>query len=143
MDTHETYRHTLRVNEKSHQMIMEIKEKTLLSEGKVIDKIIEEYEGLKRDKASIAYVGQEVNKAVQEAFGALFNSIRLGINSTDKNTRILVEIANGFLMKQSDQTIITTDDLISVGLEEATRKVQADIKRAQQMKLDKQKKERG
>ncbi|EPD8686476.1 hypothetical protein ACSFDJ_003040, partial [Listeria monocytogenes] len=60
-----------------------------------------------------------------------------------KNTRILVEIANGFLMKQSDQTIITTDDLISVGLEEATRKVQADIKRAQQMKLDKQKKERG
>ncbi|AGT06901.1 hypothetical protein ACOC6V_002770 [Listeria monocytogenes] len=143
MDNLKTYRHNCHLNEQSHQYLLEEKEKTQLSDGKIMDKIIAEYQSLKQEKASIAYVGQEINKTVQEAFGALFNSIRLGINSTDKNTRILVEIANGFLMKQSDQTIITTDDLISVGLEEATRKVQADIKRAQQMKLDKQKKERG
>lgn len=143
MDNLKTYRHNCHLNEQAHQYLLEEKEKTQLSDGKIMDKIIAEYQSLKQEKASIAYVGQEVNKAVHEAFGALFNSIRLGINSADKNTRILVEIANGFLMKQSDQTIITTDDLISVGLEEATRKVQADIKRAQQIKLDKQKKERG
>lgn len=143
MDNLKTYRHNCHLNEQSHQYLLEEKEKTQLSDGKIMDKIIAEYQSLKQEEASIAYVGQEINKTVQEAFGDLFNSIRLGINSADKNTRILVEIANGFLMKQSDQTIITTDDLISVGLEEATRKVQADIKRAQQMKLDKQKKERG
>ncbi|HCA3995438.1 TPA: hypothetical protein MPW54_003026, partial [Listeria monocytogenes] len=105
MDNLKTYRHNCHLNEQSHQYLLEEKEKTQLSDGKIMDKIIAEYQSLKQEKASIAYVGQEINKTVQEAFGALFNSIRLGINSTDKNTRILVEIANGFLMKQSDQTI--------------------------------------
>ena len=75
------------------------------------------------------------NEVAKELKGELTKIIR-GINSSDKNTQIVIEMLNGLFIKKDIGYINTSDIVKSEGLELAEESVKKRISKSRVRKLD-------
>jgi hypothetical protein len=86
----------------------------------------------------------EINNSVQNAVSDELKRIRLGTNNADRNTQILIELLQGFIVADNKETLTTTDIFKPPFLSEAEEVVQERInnfmlkKRSQSEKGDNQ-----
>lgn len=66
--------------------------------------------------------------------------IRVRTGYADKNTRIGLELWNGFIFTNDQQNYITTDEYLTKPVQIATQKVESDIASYRQRKLEREKK---
>lgn len=65
-----------------------------------------------------------------------FKKIKYSINSVDKNSQIIMELVNGFMIKQNIQDLLFTDEEISPVLNKATETVNKRIESQRVKKLE-------
>lgn len=69
--------------------------------------------------------------------------IRVRAGYADKNTRVLLELWNGYILTNNQAGYITTDEFLTTPVKDATQKVENEIASYRQRKIEKeQKKER-
>lgn len=132
-------RRQLLMKEDVDEYILEfMDENKIKSYRDAIGLICAEHEKLKGTEWSISYVTKEVIQALSVTLNSELNKIKLGVNSADKNTQILLEIMNGIMYAQEIPDIITTDDIETDGFKTASQIVTKRITDMRQNKLNKQ-----
>ncbi|HDR6319107.1 TPA: hypothetical protein QCU53_006063, partial [Bacillus thuringiensis] len=63
--------------------------------GDAIAKICKEHQEKNEQSFSLNYISEVVSQNLHQALKSELNKIRLGANSADKNTQILIELMNG------------------------------------------------
>ena len=101
------------LSKESLEYIAEYKEKNNLSSKAIaLEQIISEHE--KNSKIKIKdtakLMGSEIGKVLEDDIKKFKNSAR----ETDKNVQILIEMLNGFLLKNENNIIATTTGLASM-----------------------------
>jgi hypothetical protein len=103
--------------------------------GDAIAKICKEHQK-KEQSFSLNYISEVVSQNLHQVLKSELNKIRLGANSADKNTQILIELMNGLYFHQGVKDIITTGVIEQDGVKTAREFVEEKIKRARQKKID-------
>ncbi|KMY52505.1 hypothetical protein AC623_20395 [Bacillus sp. FJAT-27231] len=104
--------------------------------GEAIARICKEHKELKENQWSIKYISEVVTNALKETFKEELNKIRIGTNSADKNTQILIELLNGIYFFESYENLITTSVQEMEGVKTAKQEVQERITNQRQKKLE-------
>lgn len=104
--------------------------------NQAIEKIIEDHksaESIKeKEKSMIASVSEAVAKDMKKEV----SRILLGVNNTDRNTQVLVELINGMMINTNQKNILTTEEALAEGVTTAREKVASDIQKQKQKRDD-------
>lgn len=114
-------------------------ENKLASQNVALEKILEEHKFLKRKsrEEELELLASSLCKKIMKEF----KGTKLGINNIDRNTQIMIEMLNGYYLKQMVGKIVTTTgettDVArkSEALEIAETEVKRRIEKAQTRKL--------
>lgn len=106
-----------------------------MSSGKVIEYILNDYRELDLQRFDLRFVANELKKdllkeltnAFKEVIAEELKRIRLGTNNTDRNTQILIELLQGWMILKDIPTITTTKDFKPQFLVEVEQVVQERI----------------
>ncbi len=84
------------------------------------------------------YISEVVSKNLHDILKNELTKIRLGANSADRNTQVLIELMNGyFFANDLDlESIITTDKIEVGGVKMAKEVVAERISHARQKRID-------
>ncbi|MCA1028843.1 hypothetical protein [Cytobacillus kochii] len=82
----------------------------------------------------------EMVERIYSRFKKDLDVIRVRTGYADKNTRIALELWNGFILTNDQDNYVTTDEFMTTPLEKATKKVTDDIAAYRQRKLEREKK---
>ncbi|MED1404891.1 hypothetical protein P4U07_19055 [Bacillus mycoides] len=106
--------------------------------GEAIVRICREHQTSKNTEWSLNYISEIVSKNLHEILKNELTKIRLGANSADRNTQVLIELMNGyFFANDLDlESIITTDKIEVGGVKIAKEVVAERISNARQKRLD-------
>ncbi|MFD5173320.1 hypothetical protein, partial [Bacillus mycoides] len=106
--------------------------------GDAISKICMEHQASKNTEWSLNYISEVVSKNLHDILKSELTKIRLGANSADRNTQVLIELMNGyFFANDLDlESIITTDKIEVGGVKMAKEVVAERISHARQKRLD-------
>lgn len=104
--------------------------------GDAIAKICKEHQEKNEQSFSLNYISEVVSQNLHQVLKSELNKIRLGANSADKNTQILIELMNGLYFHQGVKDIITTGVIEQDGVKTAREFVEEKIKEQRQKKLD-------
>ncbi|MGG5737334.1 hypothetical protein [Bacillus cereus group sp. IBL03679] len=106
--------------------------------GEAIVRICREHQSSKNTEWSLNYISEIVSKNLHEILKNELTKIRLGANSADRNTQVLIELMNGyFFANDLDlESIITTDKIEVGGVKIAKEVVAERISNARQKRLD-------
>ncbi|PEF16022.1 hypothetical protein [Bacillus cereus] len=129
----------LSLNENVHQYIQDyMDENNITHPGDAISKICMEHQASKSSEWSLNYISKIVSKNLHDVLKSELTKIRLGANSADRNTQILIELMNGyFFANDLDlESIITTDKIEVGGVKIAKEVVAERISNARQKRLD-------
>lgn len=129
----------LSLNENVHQYIQDyMDENNITHPGDAISKICMEHQASKSSEWSLNYISEIVSKNLHDVLKSELTKIRLGANSADRNTQILIELMNGyFFANDLDlESIITTDKIEVGGVKIAKEVVAERISNARQKRLD-------
>ncbi|MCU4981186.1 hypothetical protein PDN73_30335 [Bacillus cereus] len=129
----------LSLNENVHQYIQDyMDENNITHPGDAISKICMEHQASKSSEWSLNYISEIVSKNLHDVLKSELTKIRLGANSADRNTQILIELLNGyFFANDLDlESIITTDKIEVGGVKMAKEVVAERISNARQKRLD-------
>lgn len=82
-----------------------------------LERIIKEHKELSKQNWNLQYITDTVTENVtssvqtslQKSIVNEINKVRLGTNSADRNTQILIELLQGFIQMQNMEQIVTTD----------------------------------
>ncbi|MGG3523253.1 hypothetical protein ABES33_26240, partial [Bacillus pseudomycoides] len=77
--------------------------------GDAIARICKEHKEAKQQEWSLRYITEVVTKHLHEVLKEELTKIRLGTNSADKNTQMLIEFMNGIYEHEQYQGVCTTD----------------------------------
>lgn len=77
--------------------------------GEAIMDICKKYREEKKKEWSLDYTRETVSENLNDALKSELKKIRLGTNSADKNTQILIEFMNGLYFHHGYRGIMTTD----------------------------------
>lgn len=77
--------------------------------GEAIMDICKKYREEKKKEWSLDYTTETVSENLNDALKSELKKIRLGTNSADKNTQILIEFMNGLYFHHGYRGIMTTD----------------------------------
>ncbi|HDR7761563.1 hypothetical protein CN271_13390 [Bacillus cereus] len=135
----EKIRMKLSLNENVHQYIQDyMDENNITHPGDAISKICMEHQASKSSEWSLNYISEIVSKNLHDVLKSELTKIRLGANSADRNTQILIELLNGyFFANDLDlESIITTDKIEVGGVKMAKEVVAERISNARQKRLD-------
>ncbi|MEE6146220.1 hypothetical protein V2151_25805 [Bacillus cereus] len=135
----EKIRMKLSLNENVHQYIQDyMDENNITHPGDAISKICMEHQASKNTEWSLNYISEVVSKNLHDVLKNELTKIRLGANSADRNTQILIELLNGyFFANDLDlESIITTDKIEVGGVKMAKEVVAERISNARQKRLD-------
>lgn len=77
--------------------------------GEAMGRICKEHEAAKNTEWSLNYVTEVVSKNLHDVLKSELTKIRLGANSADRNTQILIELLNGYFFLEGVDSLITTD----------------------------------
>ncbi|MEI3894624.1 MULTISPECIES: hypothetical protein [unclassified Bacillus (in: firmicutes)] len=129
----------LSLNENVHQYIQDyMDENNITHPGDAISKICMEHQASKNIEWSLNYISEVVSKNLHDVLKNELTKIRLGANSADRNTQVLIELLNGyFFANDLDlESIITTDKIEVGGVKMAKEVVAERISNARQKRLD-------
>ncbi|EJR30600.1 hypothetical protein [Bacillus mycoides] len=135
----EKIRMKLSLSEDVHQYIQDyMDENNITHPGDAISKICMEHQASKSTEWSLNYISEIVSKNLHDVLKSELTKIRLGANSADRNTQVLIELMNGyFFANDLDlESIITTDKIEVGGVKIAKEVVAERISNARQKRLD-------
>ncbi|MGH0944244.1 hypothetical protein ACQVTS_23895 [Bacillus mycoides] len=135
----EKIRMKLSLNEDVHQYIQDyMDENNITHPGDAISKICMEHQASKSTEWSLNYISEIVSKNLHDVLKSELTKIRLGANSADRNTQVLIELMNGyFFANDLDlESIITTDKIEVGGVKIAKEVVAERISHARQKRID-------
>ncbi|OTY16407.1 hypothetical protein BK735_20260 [Bacillus mycoides] len=135
----EKIRMKLSLSEDVHQYIQDyMDENNITHPGDAISKICMEHQASKSTEWSLNYISEVVSKNLHDVLKSELTKIRLGANSADRNTQVLIELMNGyFFANDLDlESIITTDKIEVGGVKIAKEVVAERISNARQKRLD-------
>ncbi|PFS11369.1 hypothetical protein COK55_22835 [Bacillus cereus] len=135
----EKIRMKLSLSEDVHQYIQYyMDENNITHPGDAISKICMEHQASKNTEWSLNYISEIVSKNLHDILKSELTKIRLGANSADRNTQVLIELMNGyFFANDLDlESIITTDKIEVGGVKMAKEVVAERISHARQKRID-------
>ena len=123
-----------------------------MSPGKALEYILNDYRELDLQRFDLRFIAnqlknellKELRNAIKDEVAEEMKRIRLGTNNADRNTQILIELLQGFIVADNKETLTTTDIFKPPFLSEAEEVVQERInnfmlkKRSQSEKGDNQ-----
>ncbi len=104
--------------------------------GEAIVRICREHQASKTSEWSLNYISEVVSKNLHDVLKSELTKIRLGANSADRNTQILIELLNGYFFLESIDSLITTDKQEMGSVKIAKEVVAERISNARQKRLD-------
>lgn len=135
----ETQRRMITLDKETDQYIQDyMAEHKLRFPGEAIMDICKKYREEKKKEWSLDYITETVSENLNDALKSELKKIRLGTNSADKNTQILIEFMNGLYFHHGYDTIMTTD-LLELEVTKLAKKVVGErIVNQRQKRLDKE-----
>jgi len=104
------YRHKVTVDEETEAYIQEyIREHKLRFASEAIIDICEKYRKIQEQEWSLKYISEVVSNSLHDVIKEELTRIRLGTNSADKNTQILIEYMNGLFFHHGFDGLMTTE----------------------------------
>ncbi|MGG1218257.1 hypothetical protein ABE236_12470 [Priestia endophytica] len=95
--------------------------------GEAIEDICRKYRDEKEKEWSLQYITEVVSRNLHEVLKKELTKIRLGANSADKNSQILIELMNGLFFNQGAKGLMTTSiqemDSVRVAREEVEKRI--------------------
>ncbi|PEQ54996.1 hypothetical protein [Bacillus cereus] len=104
--------------------------------GEAMGRICKEHEAAKNTEWSLNYVTEVVSKNLHDVLKSELIKIRLGANSADRNTQILIELLNGYFFLEGVDSLITTDKQEMGSVKIAKEVVAERISHARQKRID-------
>lgn len=104
--------------------------------GEAMGRICKEHEATKNTEWSLNYITEVVSKNLHDVLKSELTKIRLGANSADRNTQILIELLNGYFFLEGVDSLITTDKQEMGSVKIAKEVVTERISNARQKRLD-------
>ncbi|MDI6534446.1 MULTISPECIES: hypothetical protein [Bacillus] len=104
--------------------------------GEAMGRICKEHEAAKNTEWSLNYITEVVSKNLHDVLKSELTKIRLGSNSADRNTQVLIELLNGYFFLEGVDSIITTDKQEMESVKMAKKTVEERISHARQKRLD-------
>lgn len=104
--------------------------------GEAMGRICKEHEAAKNTEWSLNYVTEVVSKNLHVVLKSELTKIRLGANSADRNTQILIELLNGYFFLEGVDSLITTDKQEMGSVKIAKEVVAERISHARQKRID-------
>lgn len=104
--------------------------------GEAIVRICREHQASKNTEWSLNYISEIVSKNLHDVLKNELTKIRLGANSADRNTQILIELLNGYFFLEGVDSLITTDKQEMGSVKIAKEVVAERISNARQKRLD-------
>ncbi|AJH03286.1 hypothetical protein P4493_16850 [Bacillus thuringiensis] len=104
--------------------------------GEAIVRICREHQASKNTEWSLNYISEIVSKNLHDVLKSELTKIRLGANSADRNTQILIELLNGYFFLEGVDSLITTDKQEMGSVKIAKEVVAERISNARQKRLD-------
>ena len=136
----ETQRRMITLDKETDQYIQDyMAEHKLRFPGEAIMDICKKYREEKKKEWSLDYITEIVSENLHGVLKNELKKIRLGTNSADKNTQILIEFMNGLYFHNGYEGIMTTDLLELEETKLAKKVVGERIVNQRQKRLDKEK----
>ncbi|HDR4897635.1 TPA: hypothetical protein QCR41_005921 [Bacillus cereus] len=104
--------------------------------GEAIVRICREHQASKTSEWSLNYISEIVSKNLHDVLKSELTKIRLGANSADRNTQILIELLNGYFFLEGVDSLITTDKQEMGSVKIAKEVVAERISHARQKRID-------
>ncbi|KXY33110.1 hypothetical protein AT269_14180 [Bacillus cereus] len=104
--------------------------------GEAMGRICKEHEAAKNTEWSLNYITEVVSNNLHDVLKSELTKIRLGANSADRNTQILIELLNGYFFLEGVDSLITTDKQEMGSVKIAKEVVAERISNARQKRLD-------
>ena len=104
--------------------------------GEAIVRICREHQASKNTEWSLNYISEIVSKNLHDVLKSELTKIRLGANSADRNTQILIELLNGYFFLEGVDSLITTDKQEMGSVKIAKEVVAERISNARQKRID-------
>lgn len=104
--------------------------------GEAMGRICKEHEAAKNTEWSLNYITEVVSKNLHDVLKNELTKIRLGANSADRNTQILIELLNGYFFLEGVDSLITTDKQEMGSVKIAKEVVAERISHARQKRID-------
>ncbi|MED1560261.1 hypothetical protein [Bacillus paramycoides] len=104
--------------------------------GEAIVRICREHQAAKNTEWSLNYISEVVSKNLHDILKSELTKIRLGANSADRNTQVLIELLNGYFFLEGVDSIITTDKQEMESVKMAKKTVEERISHLRQKRLD-------
>ena len=135
----ETQRRMITLDKETDQYIQDyMAEHKLRFPGEAIMDICKKYREEKKKEWSLDYITETVSENLHGVLKNELKKIRLGTNSADKNTQILIEFMNGLYFHHGYEGIMTTDLLELEVTKLAKKVVNERIVNQRQKRLDKE-----
>ncbi|MED5247539.1 hypothetical protein [Priestia sp. LL-8] len=100
----------LSLNEETKKYIQAYMEENNIGfTGEAIAQICKEHKEARSNEWSLKYISEVVSNNLHQALKEELTKIRLGANSADKNTQILIEYMNGLFFHHGFDGLMTTD----------------------------------
>ncbi|MDM5436526.1 hypothetical protein QUG28_28230 [Bacillus hominis] len=133
----EKVRMKLSLSENVHHYVQEyMEENNITHPGDAISKICMEHQASKNTEWSLNYISEVVSKNLHDILKSELTKIRLGANSADRNTQVLIELLNGYFFLEGVDSIITTDKQEMESVKMAKKTVEERISHLRQKRLD-------
>ncbi|MCT9853337.1 hypothetical protein COJ70_24430 [Priestia megaterium] len=133
----EKYRHKVTVDEETEAYIQEyMKEHKLRFASEAIIDICEKYRKIQEQEWSLKYISEVVSNSLHDVIKEELTRIRLGTNSADKNTQILIEYMNGLFFHHGFDGLMTTELQELDSTKVAKETVEKRIAHQRQKKVD-------
>ena len=123
------------ISNEANEYIKQVRsERKIRSESEALEHIVKEHKE-KSDTTTELMIKIIASEVAKELKGELTKIIK-GINSSDKNTQIVIEMLNGLFIKNSVGEILVSSVVKSEGLELAEESVKKRISKSRVRKLD-------
>ncbi|MGH0544820.1 hypothetical protein ACQVPW_25570 [Bacillus cereus] len=104
--------------------------------GEAMGRICKEHEAAQNTEWSLNYITEVVSNNLHDVLKSELTKIRLGANSADRNTQILIELLNGYFFLEGVDSLITTDKQEMGSVKIAKEVVAERISHARQKRID-------
>ncbi|MDC2867796.1 hypothetical protein [Bacillus sp. BP-3] len=104
--------------------------------GDAIARICKEHKEAKQQEWSLQYITEVVTKHLHQSLKEELTKIRLGTNSADKNTQMLLEFMNSIYEHEKYKGVYTTDLIESDAMKHVREVVEDRIAHKRQKKVD-------
>lgn len=125
-------RKNYRLNEETVAYILKVSKEQNISQERAVDLIVKEHR--KANKTSVMLVAEAIGDYLRKDLVR----IRLGTNTADRNTQVLLEMMNHIFIANDYKGCVTTSQFKADGLRDAEKEVKERIEHFRMLKLEKE-----